>query len=152
MTSNRVKTRETQSGEIIAYSESAVRQNLINVEYVKTSLACKFEVSSNCKANFQFLSYSSCRLHSRNSGTYRTSGIHLLPGFAPWILRTFNCENWLKLAKVFHIQKSFAYEWISWRSLHLHAFLDIYLWNGSRILDSNSRRQLHVLCYGMVNK
>jgi len=39
MTSNRVKTRETQTGEIIAYSESAVRQNLINVEYVKTSLA-----------------------------------------------------------------------------------------------------------------
>lgn len=42
MASNRVKTRETKSGEIIAYSESAVRQNLINVEYVKTSLACKY--------------------------------------------------------------------------------------------------------------
>lgn len=38
----RVKTRETKSGEIVAYSEAAVRQNLINVEYVKTSLACKF--------------------------------------------------------------------------------------------------------------
>lgn len=41
MASGRVKTRETKSGEIIAYSEAAVRQNLINVEYVKTSLACK---------------------------------------------------------------------------------------------------------------
>lgn len=38
----RVKTRESKTGEIVAYSESAVRQNLINVEYVKTSLACKF--------------------------------------------------------------------------------------------------------------
>jgi hypothetical protein len=44
MASNRVKTRETKSGEIIAYSESAVRQNLINVEYVKTSLACKLKI------------------------------------------------------------------------------------------------------------
>lgn len=41
MSSSRVKTRETKTGEIIAYSESAVRQNLINVEYVKTSLACE---------------------------------------------------------------------------------------------------------------
>lgn len=41
MSSSRVKTRETKTGEIIAYSESAVRQNLINFEYVKTSLACK---------------------------------------------------------------------------------------------------------------
>lgn len=41
MASNRVKTRETKTGEIIAYSESAVRQNLINVEYVKTSFSCE---------------------------------------------------------------------------------------------------------------
>jgi len=41
MSSNRVKTRETKTGEIIAYSEAAVRQNLVNIEYVKTSLACK---------------------------------------------------------------------------------------------------------------
>lgn len=46
MTSNRVKTRETKSGEIVAYSESAVRQNLINVEYVKTSLASLAGVSA----------------------------------------------------------------------------------------------------------
>jgi ER membrane protein complex subunit 6 len=45
MSSNRVKTRETKSGEIIAYSESAVRNNLINIEYVKTSLACEFSGS-----------------------------------------------------------------------------------------------------------
>jgi ER membrane protein complex subunit 6 len=38
---SRIKSRETKSGEIIAYSESAVRQNLMNIEYVKTSLSCK---------------------------------------------------------------------------------------------------------------
>lgn len=41
MASARVRTRETKSGEIVAYSETAVRQNLINIEYVKTSLSCK---------------------------------------------------------------------------------------------------------------
>lgn len=41
---SRVKTRETKSGEIVAFSETAVRQNLINIEYVKTSLSCKFHI------------------------------------------------------------------------------------------------------------
>lgn len=39
MASTRVRTRETKSGEVVAYSETAVRQNLINIEYVKTSLS-----------------------------------------------------------------------------------------------------------------
>lgn len=39
MASARVKTRETKSGEIVAFSETAVRQNLIGIEYVKTSLS-----------------------------------------------------------------------------------------------------------------
>lgn len=39
MSATRVKTRETKSGEIVAFSETAVRQNLINIEYVKTSLS-----------------------------------------------------------------------------------------------------------------
>lgn len=40
---SRVKTKETKSGEIVAFSETAVRQNLINIEYVKTSLSCESE-------------------------------------------------------------------------------------------------------------
>lgn len=54
MSSSRVKTRETKSGEIIAYSEAAVRQNLVNVEYVKTSLACKRTNFMNQRRNLMF--------------------------------------------------------------------------------------------------
>lgn len=35
----RVKTRETKTGEIIAYSETAIRNNISAVEYCRTSMA-----------------------------------------------------------------------------------------------------------------
>ncbi|XP_055852883.1 ER membrane protein complex subunit 6 [Episyrphus balteatus] len=35
----RVKTRELKSGEIVAYSESAIRNNAAAVEYCRTSMA-----------------------------------------------------------------------------------------------------------------
>lgn len=37
--SNRVRARETKSGETIAYSEAAIRHNATAVEYVRTSMA-----------------------------------------------------------------------------------------------------------------
>lgn len=37
--SNRVRTRESKSGETIAYSESAIRHNASAVEYCRTSMA-----------------------------------------------------------------------------------------------------------------
>lgn len=37
--SNRVKTKETKSGEIVAYSESAIRNNAAIVEYCRTSMS-----------------------------------------------------------------------------------------------------------------
>lgn len=37
--SNRVRTRESRSGETIAYSESAIRHNASAVEYCRTSMA-----------------------------------------------------------------------------------------------------------------
>lgn len=39
MASNRVKTKELRSGEIVAYSESAIRNNASAVEYCRTSMA-----------------------------------------------------------------------------------------------------------------
>lgn len=39
MVNSRVKTRETKSGEVIAYSESAIRNNFSKVEYCRTSMA-----------------------------------------------------------------------------------------------------------------
>lgn len=37
--SSRVKTRELKTGEIVAYSESAMRNNASAVEYCRTSMA-----------------------------------------------------------------------------------------------------------------
>lgn len=37
--SNRVRTRESKSGETVAYSESAIRNNASAVEYCRTSMA-----------------------------------------------------------------------------------------------------------------
>lgn len=39
MATNRVKTRQTKTGEIIAYSESAIRNNASAVEYCRTSMS-----------------------------------------------------------------------------------------------------------------
>lgn len=39
MAANRVKTRELKSGEVVAYSESAIRHNASAVEYCRTSMA-----------------------------------------------------------------------------------------------------------------
>lgn len=36
---SRVKTRETKTGEIIAYSEAAIRNNASAVEYCRTAMA-----------------------------------------------------------------------------------------------------------------
>lgn len=39
MSANRVKVRETKAGEIVAYSELAIRHNASTVEYCRTSMA-----------------------------------------------------------------------------------------------------------------
>lgn len=36
---NRVKTRTSKTGEIVAYSEGAIRNNISAVEYCRTSMA-----------------------------------------------------------------------------------------------------------------
>jgi len=36
---NRVKTTQSKTGEIIAYSEGAIRNNISAVEYCRTSMA-----------------------------------------------------------------------------------------------------------------
>lgn len=36
---SRVKTRELKTGEVVAYSESAIRNNASAVEYCRTSMA-----------------------------------------------------------------------------------------------------------------
>lgn len=74
-------------------------------------------------------------MHSWNSRPYRTLRIRLLSGFPLRILRSLDCQNRHKLAKIFHFTKISADEWIPWWTLHVHAVLDLHLWHGSRLLD-----------------
>lgn len=39
MSTNRVRTRESKTGETVAYSEAAIRHNASAVEYCRTSMA-----------------------------------------------------------------------------------------------------------------
>lgn len=45
-----VKTRESKSGEIIAYSENAIRNNSSAVEYVRTAMS----FTAGCTAGYLF--------------------------------------------------------------------------------------------------
>lgn len=47
--SNRVRARETKTGEAIAYSEAAIRHNASAVEYCRTSMAAlSGSTAGNC--------------------------------------------------------------------------------------------------------
>lgn len=54
MSSSRVKTRELKTGEIIAYSESAIRNNASAVEYCRTSMAA---LSGSTAGRFNYFDY-----------------------------------------------------------------------------------------------
>lgn len=52
--SGRVRTRESKSGEQIAYSESAIRNNASAVEYCRTSMAALSGCTAGkfCQSNY----------------------------------------------------------------------------------------------------
>jgi len=54
---NRIKTRESKTGDIIAYSELAIRNNASAVEYCRTSMAALSgsTAGNNFIQNFSFL-------------------------------------------------------------------------------------------------
>lgn len=57
---SRLRTRESKSGETIAYSEAAIRHNATAVEYCRTSMAA---LSGSTAGNFFFFpkkQHSSC--------------------------------------------------------------------------------------------
>lgn len=49
---SRVKTRELKTGEIVAYSESAIRNNASAVEYCRTSMAA---LSGSTAGEFNYI-------------------------------------------------------------------------------------------------
>lgn len=52
---NRVKTKLTKTGEIVAYSESAIRNNISAVEYCRTSMAAISGCAAGNLPNLSFI-------------------------------------------------------------------------------------------------
>lgn len=51
MSANRVRSRESKSGETVAYSEAAIRHNASAVEYCRTSMAALSGSTAGMKIN-----------------------------------------------------------------------------------------------------
>lgn len=104
MASNRVKTRELKSGEIIAYSESAIRNNASAVEYCRTSMAALSGSTAGRSSNIWLTGKGSTNFHCsfRNHGTDWHFRISLLFGGRLWTVVFVVAQVRIELAKVFH--------------------------------------------------
>lgn len=110
--SGRVRTRESKSGEQIAYSESAIRHNASAVEYCRTSMAALSGCTAGnfCFQQFQLLYKSTemiLRLYSilslcRYHWIYRSHRFSILFGSCARSLDSVDVENGCQLAKVFY--------------------------------------------------
>lgn len=88
---NRVRTRLSKTGEIIAYSEGVIRKNISAVEYCRTSMAA----ISGCAAGNRFILdiylNRSIKLNIINTGILGLSGtlgflFYFLSVFVLWIM------------------------------------------------------------------
>uniref|UniRef100_A0A6M2DIK7 ER membrane protein complex subunit 6 n=1 Tax=Xenopsylla cheopis TaxID=163159 RepID=A0A6M2DIK7_XENCH len=78
---NRVKTKETKSGEIVAYSESAIRNNAAIVEYCRTSMSALSGGTAGILGLTSFYGF----------------GFYLLAVFGLWALLLWKAgSNWQK--------------------------------------------------------
>lgn len=106
MASNRVKTRELKSGEIIAYSESAIRNNASAVEYCRTSMAALSGSTAGLIINLEYIHNSEYNLkiltNFRYNGSYWNSWFSILFGRCIGFMVFAIDEIWFKLAKIFY--------------------------------------------------
>lgn len=102
MASNRVKTRELKSGEIIAYSESAIRNNASAVEYCRTSMAALSGSTAGGSANIWLTGKADRLIFIVHSGIMGLTGIlgflfYLVAVFGLWFLLLLKSgSNWQK--------------------------------------------------------
>ncbi|KAH8382426.1 hypothetical protein KR009_003497 [Drosophila setifemur] len=85
---NRVRTTQAKTGEIIAYSEGAIRNNISAVEYCRTSMAA---ISGCAAGNLTQFMFNQIMKHPRFLGILGLSGtlgflFYFLSVFVLWIL------------------------------------------------------------------
>lgn len=140
MSSNRVKnTTDPKTNEIIAYSESAIRNNASAVEYCRTSMSALSGSTAGSGLDvFNCLTSLTLFIHfyrtTRHHGTDRYPGIPLLSGRGARSVAAFAAQVRIELAKVFHQSPESADERLPIRTLYVRAVLDVPVRNGSRVL------------------
>lgn len=106
MSSNRVKTRELRSGEVVAYSESAIRHNASAVEYCRTSMAALSGSTAGQLIIFRgaiiHLLIISTKIMHRYYGLDRHSGLSVLRRFGARPVAAVAAQVWCQLAKVLY--------------------------------------------------
>lgn len=138
MSANRVRARETKSGETVAYSEAAIRHNASAVEYCRTSMAALSGSTAGMQSIVNSIQFTQLNgtfsSYCRNHGTDRNHRICILFGVSIGFMVFIAAEDGLQLAKVFHRSSIVADTWLSRWPLHVCAVLDILVWNGSCVL------------------
>lgn len=102
---NRVKTRTSKTGEIVAYSEGAIRNNISAVEYCRTSMAAISGCAAGKLINFKLIEIGSVcnlQLSPRYFGTERNSWILILFSVGFRALVTGAGKVGHTVAQVFH--------------------------------------------------
>lgn len=136
---SRVKTKENKSGEVIAYSELAIRNNASAVEYCRTSMAALSGSTAGRVTSRGFLLDEEINrlptLLCRYPWPDRYPGIHILFPVRDQPLGHDCSQIRIELEKVFHKPTEPVDDGIPCRTVYLCAILDIPLRHGPRVLN-----------------
>lgn len=111
---------------------------LVAVQLVNNKSTTLFVQSINSFIYFNKLCFFFLlKFNFRNNGPYRNRRILILfnRSIRPVVFAII--KDWIKLGEIFYQSAVIADEWIFGRSLHLCIILDIFIWNGSCLLNIN---------------
>lgn len=140
MATSRVKTRESKTGELIAYSETAIRNNASAVEYCRTSMAALSgsTAGKNIDSTFRLGKAFNLKLSFRCFRCSRADRHNRIPVLRAGRSRAVvhaAAQIRLQLAEVFHHPEKSPDQRIPRRTLHVRTVLDISLRYGSCVLE-----------------
>lgn len=72
---------------------------------------------------------------SRHNGPDWNNWLLILFGVSIWIMVPIIAQNGLELEEIFYQSTVTVNEWIFGWPLHIRSILDIFIWNGSRVLN-----------------
>lgn len=122
--------------EKVAYNELAIRYNLSQVEYVRTSMAAL----SGCTAG---------RIYNSEMEYMYTCFMFYRPIRTDWFIWSYLLHiccyeslvdgtlqsRFQYMEKLFYFEERITDKWIFWTFIHIYSMLDLHIWNGSCLLN-----------------